>query len=70
MTDAGRAVLSKMGIRSFKIDSVVERVKEERVWTKFNRFPGLYKRIRASNIAFYKKRDPEIFEKKAKSFNR
>lgn len=64
MNDAGRSVLPNMGIRSFKIDTLVEeRLKAARVWSKFNKFPDLYKRIRASNIAFYKKRDPELYEK-------
>jgi hypothetical protein len=64
MTDAGRAVLPKMGPRSFRIDPVVERaLKDARVWAKFRRFPPLYQRIRAYNVAFYKGRDPKAYEK-------
>ena len=64
MTDAGRAVLPAMGPRSFRIEPhIEEKLKEARMWSKFNRFPPLYRRIRASNIAFYKTKDPEMYEK-------
>ena len=64
MTDAGRAVLPRMGPRSFRIDAdIVSLMKKARVWSKFHSFPPLYQRVRAGNIAFYKKRDPEIYEK-------
>ena len=63
MTDAGRAVLPAMGARSFKIDpDIVTAMKQARCWAKFKRFPALYQRIRAYNVAFYKKRNPEIYE--------
>lgn len=58
MTDAGRAVLPPMGVRSFKVDSDIEAaMKKARVWSKYRSFPPLYQRIRAYNVAFYKKRD-------------
>ena len=64
MTDQGRAVLPAMGPRSFRVDPEIESVlKKARVWTKFRSFPPLYQRVRAYNLAFYKKRDPEIFVK-------
>ena len=64
MTDAGRAVLPPMGPRSFKVDPEIERaLKQARAWSRFKSFPPLYQRIRAYNIAFYKKRNPAIFEK-------
>jgi len=64
MTGAGRAVLPAMGARSFRIDPDVEAVmKQARVWSKFKSFPSLYQRVRAGNIAFYKKRNPDIYEK-------
>ena len=67
MTDAGRAVLPAMGPRSFRIDPDVERaLKDARAWSKFKSFPQLYQRVRAYNVAFYKKRDPELY---AKSLN-
>lgn len=62
MTDAGRKVLPAMGARSFRIDPDIEAVmKQARVWSKFRSFPPLYQRVRAGNIAFYKKRDPEMY---------
>lgn len=63
MTDAGRAVLPAMGVRSFRMDPDVEKaLKKARVWTKFNSFPPLYRRVRAYNVAFYKKRFPEMYD--------
>lgn len=63
MTDAGRSALPAMGIRSFKIDSDIEAaMKKTRVWSKFKSFPPLYQRIRAYNVAFYKKRDKTAYE--------
>ena len=62
MTDAGRKVLPATGARSFRIDPDIEAVmKQARVWSKFRSFPPLYQRVRAGNIAFYKKRDPEMY---------
>ncbi len=64
MTDAGRAVLPAMGIRSFHIDPDIEAaLKAARAWSKFKSFPPLYQRVRAGNIAFYKKRNPEMYDK-------
>ena len=63
MTDRGRAVLPSMGPRSFRIDPDLEAaLKEVRVWSKFRSFPPLYQRIRAYNAAFYKKRNPAVYE--------
>ena len=63
MTDAGRNVLPSMGPRSFRIDPDIElAMKKERCWSKFRSFPALYQRIRAYNVAFYKKRNPKIYE--------
>ena len=64
MTDAGRAVLPAMGPRSFKIDpDVAQALKDARVFSKFKRFPPLYQRIRAYNVAFSKNRDKQAYEK-------
>lgn len=64
MTDAGRAVLPPMGPRSFHIDpDVIASLKAARCWTKFRQFPPLYQRIRAYNVAFYKGRNPEAYER-------
>ena len=64
MTDAGRAVLPPMGPRSFHVDLDVERaMKDARVWSKFRRFPPLYQRVRAHNVAFYKSFNRAQYEK-------
>ncbi|MBP3866841.1 MAG: YdeI/OmpD-associated family protein [Eggerthellaceae bacterium] len=64
MTDAGRAILPPMGPRSFRVDPDVQAaLKAARCWTKFRQFPPLYQRVRAYNVAFYKRRDPEAYEK-------
>ncbi len=64
MTEPGRKALPKMGPRSFKIDSDVEKaIKEAKAWSKFKSFPALYQRIRAYNVAFYKGKDRESYEK-------
>lgn len=38
-------------------------MKKARVWSTFKSFPILYQRVRAYNVAFYKKRAPEVYEK-------
>ena len=63
MTDAGRAVLPAMGARSFQVDRDIEKaMKKARCWSKFRSFPPLYQRVRAYNVAFFKKRDPAMYE--------
>ncbi len=63
MTDMGRSVLPPMGVRSFRVDPDIETaLKNARCWSKFKSFPPLYQRIRAYNVAFYKKRDPAMYE--------
>lgn len=67
MTDAGRRVRPPMGKRSFSFDEdIVAALKKARVWKKFRSFPELYQRIRAGNLAFYKKRDPRLYERMLK----
>lgn len=52
MTEAGRACLPAMGPRSFRIpETVVQELKEARVWSRFKSFPPLYQRVRIDNIA-------------------
>lgn len=64
MTDAGRAVLPEMGARSFKVDPDVEKaMKDAHVWSTFKSFPPLYQRVRAYNVAFYKKSNPQAYER-------
>ena len=63
MTDVGRAVLPAMGARSFRVDPDIEAaLKRARAWSKFKAFPPLYRRVRAGNVAFYKKRNPAMYE--------
>ena len=64
MTDAGRAVLPPMGKRSFQFDpEVVVALKKARVWSKFRKLHPLYQHVRASNLAFYRTRYPEPYER-------
>ncbi len=64
MTDRGRDILPPMGMRGFKVDVDIEAaMKKARVWSMFKSFPPLYQRVRAYNVAFYKKRDPEAYGK-------
>ena len=64
MTDAGRAVLPAMGPRSFRIDpDIVAALKAARCYSRFRQFPPLYQRVRAYNVAFYKDRDPNAYER-------
>lgn len=63
MSEQGREVLPPMGSRSFQIDAdIVTALKEARCWSKFRRFPSLYQRVRAYNVAFYKKRNRAAYE--------
>ena len=62
MTDTERTVLPDMKIKNFQIDPDIEAaMKKARVWTKFRAFPSLYQRVRACNIAFYKKRNIHMY---------
>lgn len=64
MTDAGRKVLPDMDARHFKIDiDIVNALKKAKAWGKFNKFPDLYKRIKAYNISFYKKLNSATYKK-------
>ena len=42
---------------------VVNTLKDACLWDKFTSFPPLYQRVRAYNVAFYKSRNPEDYEK-------
>ena len=64
MTDMGRAVLPDMNIDNFKIDEDVEQaLKDNGCIDAFKKFPPLYQRVRAYNVAFYKKRDHKMYIK-------
>ncbi len=52
-----------MGVGSFEVDSDIEAaMKQAQVWSKFKSFPSLYQRVRAGNVAFYKRRNPAMYE--------
>ena len=38
-------------------------LKKAKSWGPFNKFPDLYRRIRAYNISFYKKLNPDTYKK-------
>ena len=62
MTDAGRAVLPAMGPRSFRVDPEIEAaLKAARAWSGFRAFPPLYRRVRAYNLAIYKRSAPKKY---------
>ncbi len=64
MTESGRQVLPKMGVRSFVIDKdVTDAMKKARVWSRFRSFHPLYQRVRAYNVMFYKNRNRKAYEK-------
>ena len=42
---------------------VVNDLKDAGLWDKFTPFPPLYQRVRAYNVAFYKSRNPEGYQK-------
>ena len=64
MTDAGRAVLPPLGPRSFQMDpDIAAALKAARCWSKFKCFPALYQRVRTYNVAFYKTRNREAYER-------
>lgn len=64
LTPQGKKILPKMGKRSFKFDDeFISILKQHRVYKKFTSFHPLYQRVKASNLAFYKKRDPLTYNK-------
>lgn len=69
MRDEGRRVLPPMGPRSFKIDADVEAaLKKARCYKTFKSFPALYQRVRAYNVAFFKKTNPVAYQKQLEHF--
>jgi hypothetical protein len=62
MTDAGRSVLPPMD--AFCLDPEIEAaLKINGAWEAYQSLPSLYCRVRASNIVFYKKRDPSAYQR-------
>ena len=63
MTKEGKKVLPPLGPRSYPLDAtVIKRLKEARVYSKFKAFPPLYQRIRVYNVAFYRHRDKQTYD--------
>lgn len=61
MTEQGLAVFPPDN-RPFRFDEeIVEELKKRGLWEQFTAFPPLYQRIRVSNVAFYRKRDPKAY---------
>jgi len=69
MTDAGRKVLPDMSENGFVIDSeILSALKaDEEIWSNFQTFPPLYKRVRIDTIQI-KKKQKELFENRLQKF--
>ena len=53
--------LERLGLMT---DAGVEAaLKKARVWSRFKAFPPLYQRVRAYNVAFFKTRNRDLYEK-------
>lgn len=64
MTEAGRRVLPSLDINEFKMDPEIETaLKDNDAWEQYLSFPSLYRRVRVSNIMFYKKRNPTAYHR-------
>lgn len=64
MTEAGLKVLSSDFFDEFKIDEdVKEALIKEGVYETFLSFPSLYQRVRSYNVAFYKRKDKNAYNK-------
>lgn len=63
MTDAGRKVLPDMSENGFVIDSEIlcALKADEEIWSNFQKFPPLYRRVRIDTIQINKKKRPELF---------
>lgn len=62
MTDEGRAVFPKTDV--FRMDTDIESaLKKARCFSRFRSFPPLYQRVKAYNLSFYKKRDPDAYQR-------
>jgi uncharacterized protein YdeI (YjbR/CyaY-like superfamily) len=69
MTDAGRAVLPDLSLEAFTIaPDIIETLQaDETVWSNFEAFPDLYKRIRIGYIEEMRKQ-PAEFTKRLENF--
>ena len=63
MTKEGRAVLPDME-KPFTVDKDIEKpMRQAGVWGQFTAFPPLYQRVRAYNVAIYKEKNKQAYEK-------
>ncbi len=69
MTDSGRAVLPDMSDDGFVIDKDILAALQSNVdvWTNFQNFPPLYKRVRIDTIQI-KKNQPDVFAARLNKF--
>jgi uncharacterized protein YdeI (YjbR/CyaY-like superfamily) len=69
MTDAGRAVLPDLSLEAFKIaPDIIETLQtDQTVWSNFEAFPDVYKRIRIGYIEEMRKQ-PTEFTKRLDNF--
>lgn len=69
MTDSGRAVLTDMSDDGFVIDKDILAALQSDVdvWTNFQNFPSLYKRVRIDTIQI-KKNQPDVFAARLNKF--
>lgn len=69
MTDSGRAVLPDMSDDGFVIDKDILAALQSDlvVWTNFQNFPSLYKRVRIDTIQI-KKNQPDVFAARLNKF--
>lgn len=69
MTDSGRAVLPDMSDDGFAIDKDILAAlqSDDDVWTNYQNFPALYKRVRIDTIQI-KKNQPDVFAARLDKF--
>lgn len=64
MTDLGRKVFPSLDNDTFQVDSEIEGLlRENRAWDNFESFPPLYKRVKVSNIVFYRSRNQIAYQR-------
>lgn len=69
MTDAGRAVLPDLSEDAFIIDPDILTAlqADPEIWTNFQQFPPLYRRVRIDTIQI-KRKQPELFQSRLQKF--
>ena len=69
MTDAGRRVLPPMDASDCLMNPEIENaLKAGNAWEQYQALPPLYRRVRVSNILFYKQRDPSAYHRMLERF--